>query len=134
MRGKSFPEKRITWVMQIVEDGKVCVNINGERSQFFKTFKGLKQGDPLSPLLFNIVADSLSALLDKAVAKQHIVSILAIIPGGISHITYTDDTVIMVDGSFESIVNLKLTMFCFECLSGLKINFHKSEVFVFGFS
>lgn len=40
----------------------------------------------------------------------------------------------MVDGSYQSIINLKLILYCFEWLSGLKINFHKSDVYVFGFS
>jgi len=40
------------------------------------------------------------------------------------------DTVIMIDGSDTSLRNLKLILYCFEWLSGLKINFHKSDVFV----
>jgi hypothetical protein len=40
----------------------------------------------------------------------------------------------MVDGSEQSLVNLKLVLYCFEWLSRLKINFHKSEVFVIGVS
>lgn len=68
-------------------------------------------------------------------AKHRIIGVLPdLIPGGISHIQYADDTVIMVDGAFESIVNLKLLLYCFEWLSSLKINFHKSEVFAFGCS
>jgi hypothetical protein len=55
-----------------------------------------------------------------------------LIPGGISHIQYADDTVIMVDGSDKSIINLKLILYYFEWLTGLKINFYKSGVFVFG--
>lgn len=39
---------------------------------------------------------------------------------------------IMIDGSDSSIRNLKLFLYCFEWLSRLKINYHKSEVFVFG--
>lgn len=117
-----------------MEGGKVCINVNAQSSPFFRTFRGLHQGDPLSPLLFNIVADSLGALLDKAVAAQHIGGVLPeLILGGISYIQYADDTVIMIDGSLESIVNLKLILYCFEWLSGLKIYFHKSAVFVLGF-
>jgi hypothetical protein len=40
----------------------------------------------------------------------------------------------MTDGSESSTVNLKIILYCFEWMSGLKINFHKSEVFVFGVS
>ena len=38
----------------------------------------------------------------------------------------------MIDGSEKSILSLKLILYCFEWLSGLKINFHKSDVYVFG--
>jgi hypothetical protein len=53
---------------------------------------------------------------------------------GITHIQYANDTINMVDGSAESVRNLKLILYCCEWLTGLKINFHKSEVFVFGVS
>lgn len=93
----------------------------------------MRQGDPFSPLLFNIVADILGVLLKKAIQKGHIKGILGeLIPGGISHIQYADDTIIMIDGSVKSMTNLKLILYCFEWLTRLKINFHKSEVFCFG--
>ena len=81
--GKGFPAKWINWVMQSVQGGRVCVNVNGQRGPYFRTFGGLRQGDPLSPLLFNLVADALSNMLDKAVAKGHLVGTLDwLIPGG----------------------------------------------------
>ena len=52
--------------MKTVRDGKVCINVNGERSPYFKTFRCLRQGDPLSPILFNLVAGALGVLLGKA--------------------------------------------------------------------
>jgi hypothetical protein len=86
-------------------------------------------------LLFNIVADALGVMLDKALAKGHIKGVLGVlIPGGITHIQYADDTVIMIYGSVNSITNLKLVLYCFEWLTRLKINYHKSEVFGFGVS
>jgi hypothetical protein len=78
-----------------------------------------------------VVADVLGVMLNKAVEKGHIKVVLEkLIPRGISHIQYANDTVIMIDGSESSIRNLKLILYCFEWMSGLKINFHKSEVFV----
>jgi hypothetical protein len=76
MMGKGFPLKWISWVMSTVRDGKVCINVNGERSPYFKTFRGLRQGDPLSPLLFNIVADPSGVMLNKAVSKGRITGVL----------------------------------------------------------
>jgi hypothetical protein len=72
-------------------------------------------------------------MLDSAIRQEHITGVLNnLIPGGISHIQYADDTVIMVNTSVQSIRNLKLILYYFEGLSGLKINYHKSEVSVFG--
>jgi len=83
MADKGFPSKWIEWVMSNVKGGKVCINVNGERSGYFKTFRGLRQGDPLSPLLFNIVADALGVLLQTAISKGHLSGVLEdLIPGG----------------------------------------------------
>lgn len=46
MKVKGFPKEWINWVMSTVEGGEVCININGQRSPYFRTFKGLRQGDP----------------------------------------------------------------------------------------
>jgi len=52
---KGFDEKLRTWIMCSVRGGgRVCVNINGENGPYFKTHRGLRQGDPLS-LLYSLI-------------------------------------------------------------------------------
>lgn len=99
----------------------------------FSKWEGLRQGDPLSPLLFNIISNALVAMLDRAKAAGHISGVAArVVPGGLSHLQYADDTLIVIRKSPVEIINLKFLLMCFEAMSGLKINFDKSEAFVTG--
>ena len=107
--------------------------MNGERGEFFRSFKGLRQGDPLSPLLFNLVADALSAMLSRA---NNVGLIHGLVPnlvdGGLTHLQYTDDTVLLLKFNPVNLRNVRLILSCYEAMSGMKINFDKSEVFTVG--
>jgi hypothetical protein len=115
MMNRNFHPKWVKWVVNTVKGGKVCINVNGERSNYFSTYRGMRQGIPFLLSFLTFVADVLGVLLDKAVSKGHIKGVLGyLIPGGISHIQDVDDTIIMVDCSVQSIRNLKLILYCFE--------------------
>jgi hypothetical protein len=55
-----------------------------------------------------------------------------LIDGEISILQYVDDTIIFMEDNLEQATNMKLLLCAFEKLSGLKINFHKSELFCYG--
>jgi len=55
-----------------------------------------------------------------------------LVDGGVSILQYADDTIIFMDHNLEKVLNMKLILCIFEQLSGLKINFHKSELYCFG--
>ena len=54
-----------------------------------------------------------------------------LIPGG-THLKYADDTMLLFEPDDHSIASMKLLLLAFEILSGLKINFLKSEVITIG--
>src|SRR6185312_3697901 len=92
-----------------------------------------RQGDPLSPILFNLVADMLSIFINRAKVDNQLRGVVPhLVEGGLSILQYTDDTVLFMEHDLEQAQNMKLIFCAFEQLSGLKINFHKSELFCFG--
>jgi hypothetical protein len=52
--------------MSTMQGGRICTNANGDMTSYFKTYQGLMQRDPLSPIIFNLVADTLSTLMSRA--------------------------------------------------------------------
>ena len=132
LRMKGFSPKWISWVKTFISGGSVAINVNNDVGPFFQTRKGLRQGDPLSPLLFNIVADMLAILLNRAKVDGQIIGIVPhLIDGGLSILQCVDDTILFMDHDLEKARNMKLLLCAFEQASGLRINFHKSELFCF---
>lgn len=112
---------------------RVAVNLNGELGQYFRSYKGLRQEDPLSPLLFNLATDGLSAILNKATERGVISGVTPhLVQGGLTHLQYADDTVLFIQNTESNIANLKFLLFGYEEISGMKINYHESEVFTIG--
>ena len=54
------------------------------------------------------------------------------IDGGISILQYADDTILFLERDIAKAINMKLILCIFKQLYGLKVNFHKSEIFCFG--
>jgi hypothetical protein len=55
-----------------------------------------------------------------------------LVDNGLSILQYADDTILFMDHDLDEARDLKLVLSAFEKLSGLKINFHKSELFCYG--
>lgn len=49
-----FPKKLVTCIYKLMADNLICININGHLSNVVPKLRGLKQGDPLSPILYNL--------------------------------------------------------------------------------
>jgi hypothetical protein len=132
-RMKGFSQKWCEWIQHFTQGRNVNIKVNDQLGPYFQTKKGLRQGDPMSPILFNIVVDMLAILIARAKDAGQVQGVIPhLIQDGLSILQYADDTVIFMSHDVEKAVNMKLLLSTFEQLSGLKINFHKSEVFCFG--
>ena len=120
-------------INNFVFGGSVAIKVNDDIGKYFQTKKGLRQGDPLSPMIFNNVADMLAIIIERAKADGQIEGVVPhLVDGGLSILQYADDTILFMEHDLEKARNLKLILSTFEQLSGLQINFHKSKLFCFG--
>ncbi len=129
LRMKGFSPKWCEWIASFIQGGRVGIKVNDQIGNNFQTFKGLRQGDPLSP----IVADMLALLIKRAKEVGLLNGVVPhLVDDGLSILQYADDTIIFLEHDLQQANNLKLILSVFEKLSVLKINFHKSELFCFG--
>jgi hypothetical protein len=102
--------------------------INGEPTNFFKSNRGLRQGCPMSPLLFIMVMEGLSLALKKAKDEGYISGIKVSRMIRILHLLFVDDILIMTRATLSEweVIQDILQNFC--CASGLIINVQKSVI------
>jgi hypothetical protein len=68
LRRCGFGGKRCSWIARCISSERFSVLVNGSPNGFFSSSRGLRQGDPLSPLLFVFVMEALSRMISAAVS------------------------------------------------------------------
>jgi hypothetical protein len=112
------------WVATFYNGFKSCVAQNGIMSESFSPQKGFRQGDPISPYLFILCAEILGILIRNNKDIKGI--IMECEEYKLSQ--YADDTCIISDGSPESMDGILRELDFFANISGLKINFSKTNM------
>ncbi|XP_062014109.1 uncharacterized protein LOC133730559 [Rosa rugosa] len=121
-----------TWidvVMQCVYSVRYSFLDRGKPKGLVIPTRGLRQGDPLSPYLFLIGAESFSALLQQ---KQR----LGLLPGiaicsgapSVNHLLFADDSMLYAQATPEACFQIKDVIQTYGRASGQVVNFHKSSV------
>ncbi|KAK2659394.1 hypothetical protein Ddye_005927 [Dipteronia dyeriana] len=128
-----FGVKWINWIRGCVSSSLLSVLINRIPTKEFSMEIGLRQGDPLSLFLFNLAFEVLSCLLVKAREQGLIMGIgFQNDEVQLTHLQFADDTLLFIEPSMESLLNVKRILRCFKLMSDLKINFHKSSLVKIG--
>lgn len=125
-----FGPKLITWIKACISEPWIASLVNGRATDFFKASRGLRQGCPLSPLLFVLQASVLSFLLNKKHADQEIMG-LNIARGvkSTNHALFVDDSLLLGTTSLPLAKRFKevVDVYCED--SGSSLNKGKCHIF-----
>ena len=113
-----------------------AVLVNGSPTEFFSASRGLCQGDPLSPLLFLLVMEVFTRMIDAASSAGLIsgfkVGCSSTTTMSVSHLLFADDTIVFCENDCEQMVNLCCVLTGFQAVSGLRVNLGKSSILPIG--
>lgn len=126
MMARGFPNKWVSWIMTIWSSSSSQVCVNGATSTPFFHQRGLHQGDPLSPMLFDIAADVFQQMI--RVANSLLPMWLSTrISASLFALQYADDTAVIARADLVTLITFKLTLRVFSAISGLQVNYQKSS-------
>ncbi|XP_059644155.1 uncharacterized protein LOC132285935 [Cornus florida] len=125
-----FSEKWISWVIECTSTTNFSILCNGVPAGFFSASKGLRQGCPLSPLLFAFVTEYFSNLIVKAIEEGKIKRCKVVLKTGlsISHAFYADDLVMVVKADVSTLKGVEEVLQRFKISAGLQVNKDKSSI------
>ncbi len=127
LRTRGFSPTWIGWISTLLSSTSSAVFLNGVTSTFSSWARGLRQGDPLSPLLFNLCIDVIYRMLQQAASESQF------LPVGVADVRFhslqfADDLLLFLDGEVATATLFKGILDEFKSASGFKINFAKSAI------
>ncbi|XP_026442466.1 uncharacterized protein LOC113342013 [Papaver somniferum] len=132
MKSFGFSEKHIEWIHILLKSRKISVLINGGPVGYFSVWRGLRQGDPLSPLLFVITEVVLSRTISSMVDKNLLIPMVNINGIQPTHIFFVDDIFMFCNGDKKNLRRLMKTLKDYQQASGQIVSASKSKCFVGG--
>lgn len=131
LRRMGFSDTWIGLVHRCINSCWFSILINGAPAGFFKSSRGLRQGDPLSPSLFILAAEYISQCLDKLILGRREMRFFTSRYGlEVSHLAYADDVIVFTQARQASIQEFVECLRHYAAVSGQKVNMEKSQFYV----
>jgi retron-type reverse transcriptase len=129
MKQMGFDRKWLKWIQLIFSSGKSAILLNGVPGRQFFCKRGVRQGDPLSPLIFVLAANLLQSVINKAF-REGLLKAPFTPDYGMDYpiVQYANDTLIIMPAEQDQVIVMKEILERYANSTGLKINFHKSSM------
>lgn len=132
MAGIGIPTHLQQMIWKCITTPHFSVSINGESHGFFKSQRGLWQGDQLSPYLFVLAMEGLNGIMERTAARQDFRYHWKCKTNGITHVSFADDLMMFCHADEDSVSCMKESLHQFGQISGLTINNSKSSLYTSG--
>ena len=117
LKKMGFRETWCSWIRTCITTVQFSVLFNGSPTDFFGSSRGLRQGEPLSPLLFLVMMEVFS----KMVKRMEGACLLSGFKAdsrrsrgeSVSHLLFVDDTILFCDAKVEQVLHIRLLLLCF---------------------
>lgn len=126
---KGFGVRWRKWIQGCISSANYSIMINGCPHGQFKGQRGLRQGDPLSPFLFVLVADVLGRMIDAAKNSGLVEGFkVGRCQAHVTHLQYADDSLLFLKQSESVVSRMMMIVQAFCYISGLKLNLAKCNL------
>lgn len=132
LKGYGFPMPFIQLIMMCVTTITFTIKVNGAGYGYFEGKGGLKQGDPMSLLLFVLVIEYLSRGLNKMSELPDFQFHPMCKNTKLTHLIIADDLMLFCKGNIQSIHRIMEVVNHFSEVSGMVANMEKSNIFLAG--
>lgn len=119
------------WIMHLITTPRFSILLNGNPSTPFSSTRGIRQGDPLSPFIFLLMAEGLGRLIHHAASINTLRGLSLHDNQTITHEQFVDDNMLFGHPSVQEASSLKSLLDTFSEASGTTINAGKSQIFFF---
>lgn len=127
-----FPARFGEWIWQCISTCTFTLNLNGNGVGFFQGKRGIRQGDPISPLIFVLVMEYLTRLFKEEVDKGNLKFHHLCEKEEVVSLCFADDLILLCEANTETVQRIKEKLDEFGQTTGLIANVSKSQVICVG--